>query len=142
MIGRLLNDLSRFDELLRRTIWLGLRVVEVRLVWHSLRNVEEFCSLRLAIGWNMLESKSLVRVILLLSSLRLPVLLLLTDVRVCIFQKRVDFVGSVPYRILGRLNQPKVLCFILWLTAIIILIVNDRKRLLRRTLCYLLHSEP
>lgn len=109
---------------------LDLRVVEARLVWHFLRDVKEFCSLRLALAWNVLESKSLLSVILFLSPLWMPILLFLAYVRVRIFKKRIDFVGSVPNRILGRLDQPKRLSLILWLTAIIILIVNDRKPLL------------
>ena len=80
MVGRLLNHLSSLDELLRRTVLLSLRVIEVRLVWQLLRNVEKFCSLRLALGWNVLERKRFVGMILFFSPLRLPALLLLTYV--------------------------------------------------------------
>lgn len=142
MVGRLLNHLSRLDELLRRTVLFSLRVVEVRLVRHFLGNMEKLGSLRLALGWNVLECKSLVGMILFLSPLRLPVLLLQTYIRVCIFQERVDLVGCVPYWIFGRLDETEGLSFAMRLTAIIILIVNDWKSLLRWALCDILRPEP
>lgn len=117
-------------------------MAEIGLSWYLLRNVQEFSSLRLILLWNVLKSQGFVSLKLCFSSVWLPILLLLTYVRVIAFQKWIEFIGFIPYWILGRLNRSKRLPFGLRLTAIIIRIVDDRKRFLRWTLPYLLRHKP